>query len=100
MPLVSGVRVFKQERDALAASDTRRGDAVALAALAQRAGDGDGEAHAGGGERVSERDGAAVHVELVGVEAELLGDGKRLGALRLVDLEAADVVELQSGAFE
>ena len=49
---------------------------------------------------MAERDGAAVDVEPVQIHAQFLGHRQRLCALRLVDLEAADVIQLQSRALQ
>ena len=59
-------------RDALAAADAGRGDAVALAAAPQLEHQRQQQPRAGGAERMAERDRAAVDVGPVAVEAELL----------------------------
>ena len=54
------------------------------------------QARAGHAERMAERDRAAVDVDLVAIEAELLLDGEILRGERLVDLDEIDVVERQA----
>ena len=48
---------------------------------------------------MAERDGAAVEIDLVRVEAELAQDGQRLGREGLVELDQVDVVEGEAGAL-
>src|SRR5215470_1609088 len=96
----SSVRVLDQQRDALAAADAGRGDAVAQLGALELAGERDREPHAGGAQGVPDRDRAAVDVELALVETELARAGHDLCSERLVDLEAVDVGELQAGALE
>ena len=55
---------------------------------------------AGHAERVAERDAAAVHVELLPRDAEVLGRRDDLRRERLVDLDEVDVVDREPGAGE
>ena len=68
-----------------------------LAAAAQLADEGGGEAGAGAAERVAEGDRAAVDVDLVAIEPEIpdvfFGDHRE----SLVDLEQIDIVERETG---
>src|ERR1041384_1751249 len=61
---------FHQQRDALAAADTERGSARLCAARGHRVQQRHQDARARGPDRVPERDRAAPHVDLVGIEAE------------------------------
>src|SRR5579862_956943 len=58
---------------------------------------GEREPGAGHPDRVAERDGATVHVELVLGDAELVGRGEAHGREGLVDLEQVDVAHLEAG---
>src|SRR5215207_5174529 len=55
---------------------------------------------AAGADRVAERDRAAVGVDPLGVDAQLLDHGERLGRERLVELEEVDVSQLKPGLLE
>src|SRR6187401_22740 len=66
----SGFGVLDQQRDALPAANASGRDAIAQARSLQLARDRNGEAHAGGAERMADRDRAAVDVELVLVQVE------------------------------
>src|ERR1700752_4002922 len=59
-PMLLGLRVLQQERDALPAADARRGDAVALGAPAHLQHEREDQARAGRAQRVPERDRATV----------------------------------------
>ena len=58
------------------------------------------QARAAGAERVTERDGAAVDVHLLTIEAELFFDREILAGERLVHFDQIEVVERQAGALE
>src|SRR5690606_19801507 len=58
-----------------------------------------GPAGAGGAERVAEGDGAAVDVDLLGVDAALLLPGEHDRGEGLVDLEQVDLVDADAGAL-
>ena len=60
----------------------------------------DREAQAGRAERMTDRDRAAIYVELVLIEAEFARAGHHLRAEGLVDLDAVDIGQFQAGAFE
>src|SRR5882672_4487655 len=92
--------VFDQQCDALSAADAGGGNAVAQAAVLQFTRERDGEAHAGGPQRVTDRDRAAIDVEPVLVEAERACAGHHLRTERLVDLETIDVRQFQACALE
>src|SRR5205814_2214246 len=78
-------------RDALAAADAQRGEPVPAVPLSELRDEGEREPRARGAERVAERDGAAVHVRLLAVEAEILLDGQALRGKGLVDLDEVHV---------
>ena len=63
-------------------------------------GEGEEQAEAGGGERVAERDGAAVDVDLLGVDLERAGARHGDAGERLVDLPQVDVSGLDAVARE
>src|SRR4051794_38444383 len=69
---------------------------VELEAVDQRAGD----AGAGHAEGVAHGDGAAVHVQLVLVDAEVAGGRDDLRGERLVDLEQVDVADAETGPLQ
>ena len=71
---------------------SRRRPCTALAAahLVQQRGD---DPRAGAAERVADRDRAAVHVDLLRVELELVDAGDRLGGERLVELDQLQVLD-------
>ena len=83
-------------RDALAAADAGGAEPVAAAAAAELMQQVQGDAGAAGAERVAERDGAAVHVGPLAVEAQLLLDRQVLRREGLVDLDQVHVVELRA----
>src|SRR5687767_9156925 len=91
------LRVLQQQRDALAAADAQRDEAelVTLALHLRQALGGD--ERAGRRDRMAERDGAAVRVDLRGVEVEVADDRERLRGERLVELDHADLVERAPG---
>ena len=78
---------LQQEGDALAAADAGRADGVLLVPLAQQVHQVGGDARAGGGQRVAQRDGAAARVQLGRVQLQLALARNRLRRERLVDLE-------------
>ena len=69
-------------RDSLAAADARGGEAVARLAAPQLEHQGQQQPRAGGAQRMAERDGAAVDVGALAVEAELLLDREVLARRR------------------
>ena len=92
--------VLDDRREALADADAERGDPVAEALALELADERSGEAGARAAERVSERDRAAVHVQALGVDAELALARQDLGGERLVDLDPVDVVEVELRGLE
>src|SRR6185369_13936559 len=99
VPLALCARVLDQDRDALAAADAGRGDAEALLAAPQLQHERQDQTRARRAERVPERDRAAVDVDLVTVQAELLLAAEVLGREGLVDLDEVDVGELHAAAL-
>src|SRR3954468_12293159 len=92
--------VFDQECDALPAADARGGNTVAQAGAAQFTREGDREADAGRTQRMTDRDRAAVDVELVLVEVERTRTSHDLRAECFVDLEAVDLGQFQARALQ
>src|SRR5690606_35473301 len=84
-PSLACLRIFNQQRDALPAPDTGRGDAVALARALEFISESERKPDARGAQRMSDGDGAAIDVELVFVEPELHDAGKDLRAERFID---------------
>jgi len=90
------VGAFEQAGGTLAAADAHGDDGVAALAafeLVQRRG---GELGAGAAERVAQRDGAAVDVELVGGDLEGVLDVDGLAGERFVELDQIDVAHRQA----
>src|SRR5215510_8147251 len=78
------------ERDAHAAADAERGQALVRIALLHLVQQRDEHTGARGADRVAEGDGAAVDVDLAGVPAEVLVDGAGLGGEGLVGLDQVE----------
>src|ERR1035437_1652187 len=76
-----------------ASADTHGDHAVFDVPSRHLAQQGSGELRAGAAERMAERDGAAVDVDLGKIKAEHLDDGERLRGERLVQLDQVDIVE-------
>src|SRR5450755_810643 len=83
----------QQHRNALTAADAQRDEPELVVAALHLVEDLRRDRGAGGGDRVPERDRAAVRVDLVGVETEPVDDGEGLGGERLVELDHADLVK-------
>src|SRR5215831_10112963 len=94
------VGVLDEQRDALAAADAGRGDAVAQPRALELARERERESHAGRTQGMADGDGAAVDVELDLVDAELARARHHLRAERFVDFEAIDIRKLEAGALE
>src|SRR5437762_3118869 len=94
------LRALHDDRDALAAADAGGRHAELLVPLLQLEQQRIDEARAGGAEGMAEADGAAVHVHLLAIEAQLLLDRQVLACERLVDLEEIELVELHAHALE
>src|SRR5712664_2011971 len=88
-----------RERDGLAAAEAQRDDAASLAPRAQRVQQRHQEARARCADRMPERDGAAVHVELLLGDPELAAHALD-GTESFVHLEEVDRVDRPSGALE
>src|SRR5258705_3675334 len=89
-------RVFDQQRDALAAADAGRCDAVTATGTLELARQRQRQADAGGTERMPDRDGAAIDVELALVKPKRADARHHLRAKRFVDLEAVDIGQLEA----
>src|SRR3546814_13758658 len=85
---------------ALAAADALRRERELLALALQQGRRLAGDARAGGAQRMAERDGAAVEVGLVEVEAEFVGAGQRLRGEGLVQLDDVEILHGQTGALQ
>src|SRR5579871_2991965 len=93
----AGLIALDAHRDAHAAADAQRGEAllgVALLHLEQQRGE---HARARGADRMSQSDRTAVDVELLGIEAELLADRDGLRGERLVGLDQVEVLDRPAG---
>src|SRR6185437_8112314 len=91
---------FPERGDALADADAHGGGALgdsAAAHLVQQRGD---DPRARAAERVADGDRAAVHVDLLRVELELVDAGDRLGGERLVQLDQFQVFDAPAGPGE
>ena len=93
-PAGSASGALERRRLALADADAERREAVAAAAAAQLVQQRDDEPRAAHPERMAERDRAAVHVHLLGVEAELPDHDEALRGERLVQLDQVEVSDV------
>src|SRR6478736_3652541 len=84
-------------RVALPAARADRGHAEPAAAAAQLVDQGGEDARAAGADRMSERDGPAVHVHLGLVDPQHAYRVERDRGERLVDLEQVDVLDFEAG---
>ena len=87
-------------RQPLADADAEGGDSVPRLAPPELPRERGHEPGAGAAQRVAERDGAAVDVEAVLVDAELARAGEDLSGERLVDLDQVDLIEGEAGGVE
>src|SRR5205823_5020967 len=96
------VQALHDHRHPLAATHAHRLQAKGLAALLESVEEGAEDARAGHPERVTERDGSAVRVELVakGVDADATGRRDDLGREGLVDLHDVDIVDRHPGPLQ
>src|SRR5690606_18839682 len=85
-----------RKRDGVATAEAERRDTALRVALLQRVQQCDQDARARRADRVTERDGAAVHVDAVPVPAQLATIGQSLHRERLVRLDQVVVVDLRS----
>src|SRR5262245_31907649 len=83
-----------RERDAVAAAETERRDPALQMAVLQRVQQRRQHARSARSDRMAERDRAAVHVDLRGIDAELFQHGDGLDGERFVELEKVHVVQL------
>ena len=91
---------FDDARRALPHADAHRDHAVLQVVPAQRVHDGGGADRTGGAQRVAERDRTAHRVDLGGVQLERVDHRQRLRGERLVQLDPADVADLQPGVAQ
>src|ERR1700728_2258051 len=101
VPFPAGVTSdLENQRVALPAAGADRRAAVAAAAAAQLVDERAENPCAGGADRVTERDRAAVHVHAVLVDAEHPDRVQRDRGKRLVDLPQVDVLGLQASLLQ
>src|SRR5271166_2897988 len=93
-------QVLDDHRDALPAADARGRDSILRFTAAQLVHQRDDQPRSGRAQRMPERNRAAVHVDLVAIEPQLLLNRKILRGEGLVHLDEINVVELQSGFFQ
>src|SRR5471032_3548208 len=95
-PMISAVAIrlgpFYGHGGRFAAADAQRRHALLAAGALERADQGDDDARAGGADRVAQRAGAAVDVDLVVRDVEVAHGGHRHGGERFVDLEQVDAL--------
>src|SRR5262245_47019490 len=94
LPASSVVSPFHAHRNAHAAADAKRGEALFRVALLHLVEQRDQHAPARGADRMTERDRPAVDVDLRGVPAEILVDGAGLRGERLVRLDQIEIERL------
>src|SRR5512135_1247889 len=97
---IRGSHALDDHGDPLAAADAHRDQAVALAGAMQFVHRLDRQDAPGGSDRVAQGDGAAVRIDLRGVEPEVLADAQRLGRERLVGLDDVDLGDREAGLGE
>ena len=85
--MIARLHFLKEDRDALAAANAGRSDAVFLSLAAQLVDEVGGDAGAGRGQRVTQRDRPTARVELLQGDVERLLAGKCLCPECLVDLD-------------
>src|SRR5690242_1351543 len=98
--MASGREGFHDHGRALSAPDARRAEPEAPLGVAQRVEQVDRNARAGRGEGMPDCDGAAMHVRLVAVQAQLLLHCEILRRERLVHLHQVHLLELHLGLLE
>src|SRR2546421_5669258 len=94
------VQVPEQGGDTLAPADAHRHDPPLGLAPLQLIGQLDGEDRAGGADRMAEGDGAAVRVDLFGIDFQLPDDRDGLRRKGLVELHQIDVVDRHADFLE
>src|SRR5262249_20253322 len=80
--------------------DAQRGEAFLGVALLHFVKERDKDAPARGADRMPERNGAAVDIDLVGIPAEVLVDRAGLRRKGLVRLDEIDILDLPAGLLE
>ncbi len=95
-----GSESLEDRGDALAAADAHRYQRVPAARTVQLVERLHGDQTTGGADRMTDRDPAAVGIDLVQRQVEIPHDGERLGGEGLVELDGVEVLDLQAGAFE
>src|SRR3990172_2945842 len=88
---VASIETFERHRRGLAAADAERGNAAALVVRLERGQERHHDARAGRADRVPERGGAAVDVDLVVRNLEVAHRGHGDHGERLVDLVEIDL---------
>src|SRR6476659_29121 len=91
---------FDGHRDGASATEAERGEAEPALAPDQFVGECRDDPGAARADRVTERDRAAVDVDLVPVEPEGTPVGERLGGERLVDLDQVEGLDRQLDPVE
>src|SRR5206468_12861798 len=92
-------RAFDSEGDAVPAAQAERRDTAFQVAALQRIDQRGEHAAAARSDRVAERDGAAVDVDAVAIDAELVEHRHRLDREGFVELEEVDVLQIPAGFF-
>src|SRR5688572_16272392 len=99
-PAIRYLLTFEDASGSHTAADAHRHHAVSRLAAVHLVDQRRGQLRTGAPERVSQRDGTAVDVHLIGIEVELLHAGQRLGGERLVELDEVDLIECQPGLLQ
>src|SRR5581483_2413705 len=92
------LRITHHHRNALTAADAEGGEAEMGIAALHLVQEGDEDTGAAGADRVAEGDGAAVDVDLLGVEAKLTHHGHALRRERLVRLHQIKLAHIDISA--
>src|ERR1700744_1188426 len=93
----AALNALDDSRGAHAGADDERDEGGLLTGALQLVDDRADEHRAGRTERVTERDRAAVHVDLGGIDVERLQEAQHDGGEGFVDLEEIDVLDLHAG---
>src|SRR3984957_5993457 len=91
---------FHAHRDAHAAADAQRGEALLGIALAHLVEQRHQHAGARGADRMTDGDGAAVDVDLAGIPAKVLVDGAGLRRECLVGFDEVEVADIPAGLLQ
>src|SRR5258706_15176110 len=89
---------FERQRDALPAADAQGGKRALAVTLMQAVPRGQRQPRTRHAERMTERNGAAVRIDVLGVigESELAQHRQRLRGERLVELDQIEIADFQS----